>query len=133
MQNPTKSGTSTYHPTIDWAKPNLSFSQSPTCHITSMNVGSQDINSKGFSEIKLPPLSGYRDLTKTSQEITKPKKSLDGLEFLHHYLEEFSYLHPRFPKNKPPPPPTLGNSPKRTSPSSKTFQPRKESHHTIYI
>jgi len=42
--NPTKSGTSTYHPTIDWAKPNLAFSQSSPHHIPSMNVGSHGIN-----------------------------------------------------------------------------------------
>ena len=39
MKNLTKSGTYMYHPTIDWAEPNLSFSQSPPCHIPSMNVG----------------------------------------------------------------------------------------------
>ena len=44
MENPTKSGTSTYLPTIDWAEPNLSFNQSPPHHIPSMNVGSHGIN-----------------------------------------------------------------------------------------
>ena len=39
MKNTTRSDTSTYHPTIDWAEKNISFSQSPLCHIPSMNVG----------------------------------------------------------------------------------------------
>jgi len=41
--NPTKSRTSTYHPTIDWVEPNISFNQSSPCHIPSMNVGSHGI------------------------------------------------------------------------------------------
>ena len=35
---------SMYHLIIDWAKPNISFSQSPPHYIPSMNVGSHGIN-----------------------------------------------------------------------------------------
>jgi len=44
MQKETKKTTSKYHPTKDWAEPNLSFSQSPLYHIASMNVGSYGLN-----------------------------------------------------------------------------------------
>ena len=44
MKKLTKSRTSAYHTTIDWAEPNLSFSQSPSCYIPRMNVGSHVIN-----------------------------------------------------------------------------------------
>jgi len=110
----TKLGTSMYHLTIDWDEPNISFIQSPSCHIPSMNVRTQDIKYRVFIEIQPPPPLVYRDLGKTGQGITKPKTSLDALEFLHHYLEEFPCLHPLFegyPKIIPPPPPTLGNFP----------------------
>jgi len=39
-QNTTMLGTSTYHPTIDWVEPNISFNQSALNHIPIMNVGS---------------------------------------------------------------------------------------------
>ena len=55
---PTKSGTSMNHPTIDWVEPNLSFNQSPMCHILSMNVGSHGPKPKqnqlGFLDAKPP-------------------------------------------------------------------------------
>lgn len=44
MQDETRSKTSTYQLTIYWAKPNLSFSQSPSCHIPTMNVRSHETN-----------------------------------------------------------------------------------------
>jgi len=80
-------------------------------------LGTQDIKNHGFWRIKSPPPLGYHDLAKNGQEITIPKTSLDASEFLHHYLEEFSCLHPLvqgFPDIKPPPPPTLGNFPETT-------------------
>jgi len=101
-------------------------------------VGYQDINNQGFQNIKPPPPLCYHDHAKTSQEITIPKTSLDASEFLHHYLEEFSYIHPLvegFLEIKPPPPPALWNLPETTSPGSKTFvkskahQKRIPSHH----
>jgi len=33
-----------YHLKIGWVESNLSFSQSPLCHIPSMNVGTHGIN-----------------------------------------------------------------------------------------
>ena len=128
MQKSTKSGNSRYHLTIYWDKPDLYFSQSPLCHIPSLNVGYQDINNQGFLKIKLPPPLVYCDPAKTDQEITMTKKFLDGSKYLHQYLEEFSCIHPSiegFSQIKPPPPPNLGNFPEITSPSSKIFQQSK--------
>lgn len=128
MKNLTRLGTSTYHPTIDSGELNLCFNQSNSCHIPSINVGSQDANNQGSSEIKPPPPLGYDDLTKTIQEITKPKTSFNFSKFLHHYLEVFSYLHPPikgFLEIKTPPPPTLGNCLETPSLGSKSFQQSK--------
>jgi len=63
---PTKSRISTYHPTIDWAEPNLSFNQSLPCHIPNMGVGSHGINQNitihGIHR-KPPPPSYHNDFT----------------------------------------------------------------------
>ena len=39
MNIPTKLGTSTYHPTMDWVKQNLSFNQLSPHHIPNINTG----------------------------------------------------------------------------------------------
>ena len=57
MQKSTKWGTSTYHLTIYWVEQNLSFNQSPTCHIPSMNMG-LTTNQRGLPRdlLYIPPL-----------------------------------------------------------------------------
>jgi len=99
-----------------------------------MNVGSQDINNQGFSDIKPPPPSGYHNPAKDGQEITMPKTRLDASEFLHQYLEEFSCLQPLvkgFLEIKPHPHPTLGNFLRPPHPVPKPFVNSKLNHKRI--
>lgn len=65
MKIPTKSGTFKYHSTIDWAKLNLSFSQSTPFHIVSMNVGSHRINKQNQNRATRgkPPQPSTNDST----------------------------------------------------------------------
>ena len=53
-----------YHPTIRQAKPNISFSQSPLCHIPSMNVG-----------LKTKPIQVSSGFTAIPTRFLGPKKA----------------------------------------------------------
>lgn len=99
MEKPTKWGTSTYHPTIYWVEPNVSFIGSPLCHIPSMNftlttnqtmlLRVYHISHQNWSRISRPKESTYtsRIYHISYQGIPRPKQYQDLLQ-PHHMLVE---------------------------------------------
>ena len=104
MQNPTNSETSMYHPTIYWVEPNISFSQSPPCHIPSMNVeittkpirdssGFNIYPTKGFLGPKPSSiLLGFTIILPRDSQTQKKKHTLPGFAAIPLSREHYAYI-----------------------------------------